>query len=98
MFQTQLGVRLFEVAIFVFQVLEALQLAHAHAPEFAFPTVEGRLTDAVLPTNLNHRLALDLLAQNTQNLGFTTATFFHKQLKIEEVKSCYFSLFLTGSL
>jgi len=62
MFQTQLGVRLFELAIFVFQVLEALQLAHAHAPKLTFPPVKGRLTDAVLPSNLNHRLALVLLA------------------------------------
>ena len=52
----------------------------------------------MFPANLNHRLALVLLTQNPQNLGFTKATFFHEQLKIEEVKSYYFSLFLIGSL
>jgi hypothetical protein len=97
-FQTQLGIELFEAAIFVFQVLETLQLAHAHSPKLAFPRVKGGLTDAVLPANLNHRLALVLLAQNTQYLGFAEAAFFHKQSKIEEVKSYYFSLLLTGSL
>ena len=98
MFQTQLGVELFEAAVFLFQVLEALQLAHAHAPKLAFPRVKSGLTDAVLPANLDHGLALVLLAQNSQNLGFAEAAFFHKQLKIGEVKSYYFSLFLTGSL
>jgi hypothetical protein len=97
-FQTQLGVELFEAPVFLFQVLEALQLAHAHAPKLAFPRVKGGLTDAVLPANLDHSLALVLLAQNAQNLGFAEAAFFHKQLKIGEVKSYYFSLFLTGSL
>ena len=78
MFQAQLRVQLFEAAIFVFQVLEPLQLAHAHAPELAFPTVEGGFTEAVLPANLGHGLALVLLAQNAQNLGFAEATFFHE--------------------
>ena len=78
MFQTQLGVELFEAAVFLFQVLEALQLAHAHAPKLAFPRVKGGLTDAVFPANLDHGLALVLLAQNTQNLGFAEAALFHK--------------------
>ena len=78
MFQTQLGVELFEAAVFVFQVLEPLQLAHAHAPELAFPTVKGGFTEAVLPANLGHGLALVLLAQNAQILGFAEATFFHE--------------------
>ena len=98
MFQAQLRVKLFKAAVFVFQVLEPLQFAHAHAPELAFPTVKGGFTEAVLPANLNDRLALILLAQNTQNLGFAKTTFFHEQLKIEEVKSYCFSLFLTGEL
>ena len=98
MFQTQLGVQLFKAAVFVLQVLEARQLAHVHAPKLAFPRVKGGLTNAVLPANLNHRLAPVLLAQNTQNLGFAKTTFFHKQSKIEEVKSYYFSLLLIGSL
>ena len=96
MFQTQLGVELFEAAVFFFQVLEALQLAHTHAPKLAFPRVKGGLTDAVLPANLGHGLTLVLLAQNAQNLGFAEAAFFHKQSKIEEVKSYYFSLLLIG--
>ena len=98
MFQAQLGVELFEAAVFVFQVLETRQLAHAHAPKLAFPRVKGGLTEAVLPAKLNHGLALVLLAQNTQYLDFAESALFHKQSKIEEVKSYYFSLFLTGSL
>ena len=98
MFQAPLRIELVEAAIFVFQVLEALQLAHAHAPKLAFPRVKGGLTDAVFPANLDHCLALVLLAQNSQNLGFAEAAFFYKQLKIGEVKSYYFSLFLIGSL
>jgi hypothetical protein len=78
-------------------MLEPLQLAHTHAPELAFPGVKGGLTDAMLAANLNHRLALVLLAQNAQNLGFAKATSFHKQSKIEEVKRYCFSLLLTGS-
>ena len=65
MFQAQFGVELLEAAIFICHVLEALQLAYAHAPKLTFPPVKGRLTAAVFPTNLNHRLALVLLAQNT---------------------------------
>ena len=57
-------------------MLEPLQLAHAHAPELAFPTVKGGFTEAVLPANLGHGLALVLLAQNAQNLGFAEAAFF----------------------
>ena len=98
MFQTQFGVELLEAAVFLFQGLEPLQLAHAHAPKLAFPRVKGGFTEAVLPANLGHGLALVLLAQNAQNLGFAEATLFHSQSKIEEVKSYYFSLFLTGSL
>ena len=52
----------------------------------------------MLPANLHHRLALVLLAQNTQYLGFAESAFFHEQSKIEEVKSYYFSLLLTGLL
>ena len=96
MFQTQLGVELFGAAVFIFQVLEALQLAHAHAAKLAFPRIKRGLTEAVLPANLDHGLALVLLAQNAQNLGFAEATFFHKQLKIGEVKSYYFALLLIG--
>ena len=61
MFQAQLRVKLLEAAVFLFQVLEPLQLAHAHAPELAFPTVKGGCTEAVLPANLGHGLALVLL-------------------------------------
>ena len=46
-FQTQFGVELLEAAIFLFQGLEPLQLAHAHAPKLAFPTVKGEFTEAV---------------------------------------------------
>ena len=77
-FQTQFGVELLEAAVFVFQGLEPLRLAHAHAPELAFPTVKGGCTEAVLPANLGHGLTLVLSAQNAQNLGFAEATFFHK--------------------
>jgi len=52
----------------------------------------------VLAANLGHGLALVLLAQNAQNLGFAETTLFHEQLKIEKVKSYYFSLLLTGLL
>jgi len=52
----------------------------------------------VFPANLGHGLALVLLTQNPQNLGFAKTTLFHEQLKIEKVKSYYFSLFLTGLL
>ena len=76
--QTQFGVELLEAAVFVFQVLEPLQLAHAHAPKLAFPRVKRGFTEAVLPANLGHGLALVLLAQNAQNPGFAEATFFHK--------------------
>ena len=96
MFQAQLRVELFEAAIFVFQVLEALQLAYAHSPEFTFPTVEGGFTNAVFPANLGHGLAPVLLTQNPQNLGFAKTTLFHEQLKIEKMKNYYFSLLLTG--
>ena len=75
-FQTQFGVELLEAAVFLFQGIEALQLAHAHAPELTFPTVKGGFTEAVLPANLGHDLALVLLAQNTQYLGFAEAAFF----------------------
>ena len=66
------------MAVFVLQVLEALQLAHNHAPELAFSPIKGGLTEAVLPANLNQRLALALalLVQNSQNLGLAKATFF----------------------
>ena len=77
-FQTQFGVELLEAAAFLFQVLEALQLAHAHAPKLAFPRVKRGFTEAVLPANLGHGLALVLLAQNAQNLGSAEATFFHE--------------------
>ena len=77
-FQTQLRVELLEAAVFVFQGLEPLQLAHAHAPELAFPTVKGEFTEAVLPANMGHGLAQALLAQNARNLGFAEATFFHE--------------------
>ena len=76
MFQAQLRVKLLEAAVFIFQVLELLQLAPAHASELAFPTVKGGFTEAVLPANLGYGLALVLLAQNAQNLGFAEATFF----------------------
>ena len=79
-------------------MLEALQFAHAHAPKFTFPAIKGGVADAVLAANLSDRLALVLLAQNTQYLGFAKATFFHKQQKIEKVGSYYFSLLLTGLL
>jgi len=36
--------------------------------------------------------------QNAQNLGFAETTLFHEQLKIEKVKSYYFSLLFTGLL
>ena len=102
MFQAQFGVELLEAAIFIFQVLEALQLAYAHAPKLAFPTVKGGFTNAVFPANLGHGLTLTLtlvlLTQNPQNLGFAKMTLFHGQLKIEKVKSYYFSLLLTGLL
>ena len=102
MFQTQFGIELLEAAVFVFQGLEPLQLAHAHAPELAFPRVKRGLTDAVFPANLDRclalALALVLLAQNAQYYGFAEAALFHKQSKIEEVKVYYFSLLLTGSL
>ena len=52
----------------------------------------------MLPANLDYGLALVLLTQNSQNLGFAEAALFYKQLKIGKVKSYYFSLFLTGSL
>ena len=78
MFQAQLRVKLLEAAVFIFQGFEPLQLAHAHAPELAYPTVKGGFTEAVLPANLGHGLALVLLAQNAQNLGFAEATFFHE--------------------
>ena len=73
MFQAQLRVKLLEAAVFIFQGFEPLQLAHA--PELAFPTVKGGCTEAVLPANLGHGLALVLLAQNAQNLGFAEAAF-----------------------
>ena len=85
-------------SIFIFQVLEPLQLAYAHAPKLAFPTVKGGFTNAVFPANLDHSLALVLLTQNPQNLGFAKTNLFHEQLKIEKVNSYYFSLFLTGLL
>ena len=78
MFQAQLGAELLEAAIFIFQVLEALQLAHAHAPKLAFPPIKGGFTNVVLPANLGHGLALALLAQNAQNLGFAEATSFRE--------------------
>lgn len=43
--------------------------------------------------NLNHYLALVLLAQNAQYLGFAESAFFHEQSKIEGLKSYYFSSF-----
>jgi len=52
----------------------------------------------VFPANLGHGLALVLLTQNTQNLGLAETTLFHEQLKIEKVKSYYFSLLFTGLL
>ena len=76
MFQTQFRVELFEAAIFVFQVFEPLQLAPAHAPELAFPTVKGGFTTAVFPANLGHGLTLVLLTQNPRNLGFAKTTLF----------------------
>jgi len=79
-------------------MLEALQLAHAHTSELVFPPVKRGFTQAVLAANLGHGLALVLLAQNAQNLGFAETTLFHEQLKIEKVKSYYFSLLLTGLL
>ena len=76
MFQAQLGVALLETTIFIFQVLEALQLAYAHAPKLAFPTVKGGFTNAVFPANLGHGLTLVLLTQNPRNLGFAKTTLF----------------------
>ena len=46
----------------------------------------------MLPANLGDGLPLVLLAQTTQNLSFAESTLFYTQLKIEKVKSCYFSL------
>ena len=81
---------------FLFPPLAELQV---HVLKLAlYVRVKGGLTGAVLPANLNHRLALVLLVQNIQNLRFVEAVLFHKQSKMEEVKSCYFSLFLTSSL
>ena len=64
MLQAQLGVGLLKATIFIFQVLEALQLAYAHDPKLAFPPIKGGFTNAVFPANLGHGLTLVLLTQN----------------------------------
>lgn len=74
--QAQFGIELLETIVLIYQVLCALQLAHAQAP--SSPPVNRRFTNAEFPANLVQGLTLVLLTQSTQYLGFTKAILSHE--------------------
>ena len=76
---------------------QALQLGDLQASVLALPLVKRGLAQAVFAANLGNGLALALLAQDADYLGFTETTFFHGAAgKRTKGKNGLCSLLLTG--
>jgi len=76
-FQAQVGHQLLESAVFFFQVLEALPFGEIQATVLALPLAKRGLTNAILPVNLGHHLALALLVQDADKLCFAETALLH---------------------
>src|SRR5215469_3957915 len=68
---------MFELPIFLFQVLESLRFAAFHASVLGFPAIVGVLGDAMLPAQLRRAQPGFTLFQDGDDLLFAVSFAFH---------------------